>query len=454
MILNPELRRHLWLDFSPQKLMLTPLVIAAILFLCYLTEKYSVKHIAYLIFLFYFYIIGTKAASESIADEIDNRTWDYQRLSVLPPWTLSWGKLLGSTAYAWYGAMIAWIPYAFLSLQTESLYLVLIQLIILLLGGVLAQASALLLSMNALHWEKNTKTGTFLYLLFGLWIAYGITHNTLTLFTHHNQSSYSFYGITLSKITFYFISLSLFLIWSLIGLYRRMRSALQYPSFPWVWFMFTLFCMLYGGHFFNQGTINTHFFSHSSHSIERLDSFYTQGKAPQYAALLMASFLTYAALFCDKININFYKKIYSKITHKNFKNITVPAWIASFSLVIGMGVWLSFSPSFSLDISEANQILFIPAVFMGAWILFLSRDILLIHYFKGSESPKRGSMAALFYLALLYILIPSLLVALRAPSFLMIFFLPTSLHHWLFSLLAPMVEILFLGWVIKKINLK
>src|SRR6185312_4131289 len=45
-------------------------------------------------------------ASDAVTEEVRARTWDWQRLSTLGPWQMTWGKLVGATALGWYGA--AW----------------------------------------------------------------------------------------------------------------------------------------------------------------------------------------------------------------------------------------------------------------------------------------------------------------------------------------------------------
>jgi pimeloyl-ACP methyl ester carboxylesterase len=49
---------------------------------------------------------GTRLAANSILDEMADKTWDWQRLSILSPWTMTWGKLFGATAFAWYGGLV------------------------------------------------------------------------------------------------------------------------------------------------------------------------------------------------------------------------------------------------------------------------------------------------------------------------------------------------------------
>lgn len=429
MIINPELRRNLWLEFTTQRLIVTPLIIGAILYLCYLTGIVSVLKVAYFIFIFYLFLWGTKLASESIPDEINNRTWDLQRLSVIKPWTLSWGKLLGSPAYAWYGALLALIPYIIISLQTQTPASIALKVFILILGGLFAHSVALLFSMNALQYEKNTKVSTFFYFLIGLLFGWIATHSTLNAFLFNDAyAPFKWYSFNID-FTFYLYSLCIFLVWSVIGIYRSMRSALQYPTLPWVWFVFTVFCMVYFSGFFIW-------------KIEKFDDIMRAipDALPKYVAFSVAVFITYLALFSEKINVITYKKIIHNVT----KPKKAPKWIASFILVIIIGIWISFSPS--IKFHELN---FIPVVFITSAILFLIRDILIIHYFQFADNPKRAVITSVFYITVLYLLAPGLANALTNYKS-VLFFLPGSGKDWIISLLSPAVQAAFMIFMVKQ----
>jgi len=111
--MNPELRRNLWLELSTHRLVAMP----AVLFLVFvLFASRNVGDWAEIVFttaVGLFIVIvplwGTYKAAESVTDEVRDRTWDWQRLSALDPWRMTWGKLAGATAFTWYGAAICMV---------------------------------------------------------------------------------------------------------------------------------------------------------------------------------------------------------------------------------------------------------------------------------------------------------------------------------------------------------
>jgi len=432
MIINPEFHRNLWLELSKQRLIATPMVIAAILYLCYLIKTVSIQEAAYFIFLFYLFLWGTKAACESIPDEIKNKTWDNQRLSALSPWTLAWGKLLGATSYAWYGALLALIPYTILLLRVQSPTIVALQLATLILGGLFAHSVAFLSSMVALQWESHTKIKTFFYFLTGLFISWFLTSLTLGALAAGPLLVYQWFHFSLEAFWFNFASLCLFLLWTLIGIYRNMRHSLQYPSLPWVWFSFTLFCMIYfsGFFFFSKAHFKAHFF----------EQYNINAYIPQYVAFSVAVFLCYLALFSEKLNIVTYKKV----IHNIKKPKSFPRWIACAILILLMGAWIAFLPTI-----EIEKIKLIPAIFIIASILFITRDILIIHYFQFADRPQHALFTAAFYLAIVYLLAPALVGALT-HSGLMAFFFPIIGENSSLAILAPGLEVLFMIWMLQK----
>ncbi|MGP1516648.1 MAG: hypothetical protein ACTTJV_03420 [Ottowia sp.] len=110
--LNPELQRNLWLQWSPARALLLPAVLALIAAFIVVSSngEYTVRSALTNGFSFLAAVLvlpyGVYLSVGSIGWEIRERTWDQQRLSSLGPWQMAWGKLLGATSYAWYGALL------------------------------------------------------------------------------------------------------------------------------------------------------------------------------------------------------------------------------------------------------------------------------------------------------------------------------------------------------------
>ena len=98
-----EFRRNLWIQLTPQRLIATPLVLGL---LFYAGAEGSVLPVAPE-FLFWMFagFWGTRRAADSITEEVIGATWPNQRMAAIGAWSMTWGKLFGATAFAWYGAI-------------------------------------------------------------------------------------------------------------------------------------------------------------------------------------------------------------------------------------------------------------------------------------------------------------------------------------------------------------
>jgi len=97
---NPELQRNLWLEGPPRRLIGTALVPALVFLLIWLVDRgrypYAVVIVGAALFIGAALIWAPREARAAVTDEVYARTWDFQRLSALAPWTLTWGKLVGA----------------------------------------------------------------------------------------------------------------------------------------------------------------------------------------------------------------------------------------------------------------------------------------------------------------------------------------------------------------------
>lgn len=101
--MNPELLRNLWLTITPLKLILMPVVLAIIFFLM---SNNGLADFA-LTVSFIILILWGLPVAQSIVNERKAHTWDQQRMSALSPWSMLWGKILGCSAYGWYGCILS-----------------------------------------------------------------------------------------------------------------------------------------------------------------------------------------------------------------------------------------------------------------------------------------------------------------------------------------------------------
>ena len=108
--MNPEFQRNLWLEAGPRRLAWTGVVLAAlygsVLLLARDHAVWALGGAGAAVFVASSLIWGARAAGGAVAEEVRQRTWDFQRLSALTPWEMAWGKLFGATLAQWFGGAI------------------------------------------------------------------------------------------------------------------------------------------------------------------------------------------------------------------------------------------------------------------------------------------------------------------------------------------------------------
>ena len=110
--MNPEFQRNLWLEASPRRVAWAGVVLLLIYGATVALTRNNpygalpaLAGVGAVVFVVCAMIWGARASGNSILAEIADRTWDFQRLSALDPWSMTWGKLLGGASLAWMCAL-------------------------------------------------------------------------------------------------------------------------------------------------------------------------------------------------------------------------------------------------------------------------------------------------------------------------------------------------------------
>ena len=461
--INSEIRRYYWQDFSLQRIIALPAVLLAIVYLMFLSDC-SFKTIANgattAFFILVFLWGGHKAAC-SVIEEVKDNTWDNQRLSSVLPLNLSLGKLFGSTLYTWYGGAIALVIYVIYSVSDKPIILISYDIVLFITSGIFCHSVAILSSVQALRVQNRYgKLQSISYLILGL-VASSVFYIIGHSISEHFQKDQAFgiikwFDIEFSNSSFLLISLFIFLLWAIVGIYRSMREELKFKNIPWMWGLFVIFIMIYASGLFHDTqpprfTPNPH----SMHGRENAlanDSYI--GFLEQFRlriAFAFAAISTYLMFFADIINITRYRIMWHQWTQRNWKKIgeSLPRWIVSFILTVIVGVMLLVA---SVEPGKAyNAFIFIFSI-----ILFMLRDAVILHYFKFSKSNKRAALATVFYLAVLYILLPSIFLAAKLKDSVYAFYPRVKDDASITFLLPVLVQIFLVGFLLryrwKKIN--
>ncbi len=392
--MNPEFRRNLWLELTPLRVVLTPLVLLAVFFAASGRSMNGVgltaviaQNAAYAaIFLW-----GVKLAADSILGEFQDATWDGQRMTALGAWELTWGKLAGATIVPWFAfALCAAAAVADpllrgagtdAAIETARTF-----------GedaavGVAAQAAAFAI---ALAWSrlagKPPRFAAFGAMIAGLIVA-------LLAYTASNPkhlerrtspgavAQVGWFDFAVSPETWRALVLVAVAFTLILAAWRLMRRELSLRMTPWIWLATIAFWSV-----FVAGALTGR----------------SPGGPKLHALLLstaaVAAAATYVALFTLPKSIDALVRWVARAPTRR----EAPAWLVSAAVMLAAALALIALPigAVAVGFAEARD------SFVIACCGFVLRDAALIHYWTAGQSRARGHAAAFAYLLLLYGLAP------------------------------------------------
>ncbi len=427
MNINPEFRRNLWLELSPQRLIGLPLVLGALFLLAFTLDGKrfgeDVARTALFLFGILAIVWGSKLAGESVISEIRDRTWDGQRMSVIGPWAMMWGKLFGSTAYPWYGAILCILVYAAATplVPGENLFKTLPLLAGAGLAGQITAFFASLLSTRRNRRFSRSQAAAFSVL--GIMTSFVALSSGFRSYGH-----IEWFGHNFLSIDFTLLSLAFFLFWTFTGAYRLMRLELQLKNPPWIWFGFILFLTAYSAGFSFKGAAGF-----SSAALSR-------GLFSAFVALAVLIYL--AALVEPKDPMRFRGLI---LAWKNgdWKILLrgCPSWILALPLLAVMAAFLTALPPEEVSGGGRNF-----GLAVAAGLFLVLRDMALVLFFNFSKNRKRADMLTMLWFGLLWAVIPLTLSGLGFVHMAQLF-RPAADTQPLLSLLAAPCEMLLAAWL-------
>jgi len=399
-----EFRRNLWIQLTPQRLIATPLVLGL---LFYAGAKGSVLPVAPE-FLFWMFagFWGTRRAADSITEEVVGATWPNQRMAAIGAWSMTWGKLFGATAFAWYGAALSWLGYAaslFVEVETAD-WIGLPspgELVSILAFALLAQTVALLVAMVQMGRRRRGRQLTL-----GLAQWAGLSCLIPFFFVTHNldlvkRSTVWWYGFPFPTQAFLMFSAMAFFAWALIAVHQLMRAELQYRDTTWRLPVFALFLIAY-----LTGLI----------PAEHLRGF----PSPAWLALCGPAMLAlfYATLLAapgDPIALLRWGRALKQGDGRSLLEL-LPAWLPIGLLTLAIGA-MALTRSQALDQWLALHVVtnFAVGPHVTAWIaallVFAARDALVVLLFAVGKRPERADINAVIALGVLHGVVPIVLVA-------------------------------------------
>lgn len=455
--LNPELRRYLWLELSPARLVAMPAVIAVLLLLVGawahqpgapwggqgLLQAFATFGTvgAALLVLFW----GARLAANAVVREVGDRTWDQQRLSSAGAWAMTWGKLFGSTIYVWYGCALLLAVAVVAVVLSDSTYgnvvtgfqipagvLVAQMAIGLVAFAVLVMAAVMLAAMTTVaRRESGRQLDVSIAQILVILLAF------VAVTTVRDQGygeRIVWFGLSLDAAWFSIASLAGFAAWAVIGLWRRMRVELQVASRPVMWPLFVVATGLWCAGF--------------SHGIAAAVVF--------AVVVLLAGYVPAVLEQLDPVRL---RRLFAALGERDLGTALrfMPLWLVNHVValvaVAAVSVMLlGEGADASGTVAEVDGFGIAAGTLVAAF-LFVTRDLLLLVFAWLGRGGRRAFATWLLWMALLYGVVPMILTALglyaSVPAFVPVWdvpFVDLAIPPVLWPLLQVAAALVLLRW--------
>jgi len=449
---SPELQRNLWLQLSWGRLFAAPILLGILVAALMSAMSPPPSHMAEFArwgFVLLLAFWSTRRVADSLAEEVGGGTWESQRMSGMSAWSMVWGKLIGGAIFPWYCALICLGVMVWYGLQAgpgEMRVPLSQQVATLLLGAVLGQATSLVVALLLLRKVQFRRRLTVTLaqiaglLAFGLAVGWDYSANPWSAgvgVIHWYDRDYDAYQ-------FYLTSAGVFTAWALLAGWRLMRAELLYVNRPWMWTLFTLFCLAYAAGFVKW-------------AIEALTSRLA-------IACVVGLMLTYAAFFGEAKDPVRYRWGLARFKAFQWWRALefMPWWLISYFAAAVAGaatIWsiatggqLTWQDSWWFTLQRDASWITLGAVAYNivALLLFVLRDIFFLLWLNFGKVRGRADLAGLVVLAIAYGPLPMLLIGAGLMKFLpaVIPFAVTNLFAvaWPAAEMVGMAFLLFLRW--------
>jgi hypothetical protein len=376
---------------------------------------------------------GMRNAGSAVSSEIQARTWDFQRTSSLGAWSMTWGKLFGSTSYALFSiaicslVMLVAASMEFGLLKASKLLLVYLAFVAFALGFAFVTG----LSSVARGPDNRQSGGAFIsmcgvLLVIAIGAVVGQYRRDINADVYWN-------GFIFSNYEFLVLSLLVFFAWCLIGAYRLMRIELQSSSIPWVWALFVLFLMVYASGFVSLNTVGT-----------VIGTPLLETKAKLAISSLVALGLLYYTVLNESKSVVDLRRLMALLAQHNYIQALrlTPRWVVTLllygSTCLMLAALMVFDASNSWDLVRLQH--------LGALSLFALRDIGIVLFVGyGPRGRRRPENFALLIILLLYTVVPGIFGVLTAGRSHPVFY-PYSSTSSLALIIAPLIQATSVWW--------
>lgn len=250
---NPEFTRNLWLEARPARLIAMMALLGALFLLVGVRAGLgdALSNTALTAYVAIVFIWGNRLAANSVIQEVNEGTWDSQRMSAITPWAMTIGKLYGGTIYVWFGGLICLGVY-WLALSGGGHGPRLFQTVIIYLGcGLLSHIISLIVSLVAVRKRRAYgRLRVWLYQFIGLAAAapilfFGSNAIEKSVWPFSRLTEMSWYGMKFQQFGFTATVIALYVVWGNIAACRMMRVELLSRNGPFLWLGFAIFTAIF-----------------------------------------------------------------------------------------------------------------------------------------------------------------------------------------------------------------
>ena len=384
--MNAELRRNLWLELTLHRLVALPVGLVLVFMLVYAIANEdpggSIAATAGALFAA-LALWGGVHAGDAVMGEVRGRTWDGQRMSAIEPWAMTWGKLVGAPAFTWLGGAMCLAVFLVFSPRAGSIRMALFMLA----GAVLLQGVALIgsviASRKAVVRSSSTAWVLGLALVFvGPWMSV----------LGSGESDIGWWGRDWERIDFLLASTAMFAAWAVFGAHRLMCQELRVRTAPWAWLAFLLFA---GAYIAGLG-------------IRPNDTASQQRTVFLIAGLIVSLAALYPMLLSEPGGPMAVRRLLLRVSKSEWRRFLeeTPLWPVTLALAL---VFCVLTFLLAGGRADSNELLRAAVLAPVPLFLLAARDAALCLFFTFARQPRRAEAAALFYLVLLYWLVPMLL---------------------------------------------
>jgi len=413
--MNPELQRNFWLEYSFHRLLTLPAILGMLFYVVYLASGEfgaGLNIITKVCFVFFAIIWASRQLTDALLEEVRQHTWDWQRISAIPPWSLLWGKWLGSTLYSWYGAIICLVVMFFSSpLDFErQIY----EILSLIFCALFAQGISLLICLQMFQRDRSmmrfhSHMAHFSGLFSGLF---------LVLFVWSSQTTWfdQWYNIPASDSAFVLVSLCVFCFWVVLGNYRLIATELQIRNGSLAWLGFIVFVLFYVGGY----------------------------KQTPFSGLsfLVVMALSYLMLIMEGAKPSLLRQLNQAMQRHQWQNVFqhLPCWCVGLIPIVLYAVILMFTEP---DITLSAEMVDIRFFYVALFIFFV-RDVCVVGLMQARHQAKRKDSSIILYFLVMYALVPALLSALGMVSLLQVLIPSPTLASCMAAVVQVMILLFFL----------